>query len=67
MRLRVPENAQALKLDALDKVGPFDVEAGDEADIRHDTTSINLRAGVDDATAIRHCCEAIDAVNGSGW
>ncbi len=35
MRLRVPENAQALKLDALDKVGPFDVEAGDEANASH--------------------------------
>ena len=53
VRLRVAHYAQALKLDALDKVGPFDVEAGDEADISHDTTSINLRAGVDDAIATR--------------
>ncbi len=35
MRLRVPENAQALKLDALDKFGPFSVEVGDEANASH--------------------------------
>ena len=35
MRLRVPDNAQALKLDALDKVGPSNVEAGDEANASH--------------------------------
>ena len=41
VRLRVPGHAQALKLDALDTVGPFDVEAGDEANASHFARSLD--------------------------
>ena len=40
VRLRVPDHAQALKLDALDEVGPYDVEAGDEANAGHFARSL---------------------------
>ena len=35
VRLRIPDHAQALKLDALYKFGPFSLEVGDEANASH--------------------------------
>ena len=35
MRLRIPDHAQALKLDVLYKFEPFSLEVGDEANASH--------------------------------